>query len=325
MICTKKTTLLTLSLATAWSVNALAFPSSSGPIPPPEAYTACEGKQLGEKASLITPQGHTLTGTCEQQKNGRLFLRPDRLGKGRGNGRPPMIPPAAYQDCMGKKRGDQIQITTPTGRTITGTCQTDGDRLYLQPDAPPGMGGNMRPQDQQQQQAEPAQKPIPKNSPQQYQQVPQSENTQTGNTRQQAPYQNQNGSSSSTPQQNTQQQQPPQTEPQNSNSNTRPKAPEAAYTACEGKKAGDEAQLTTSQGRTISGTCQQDGDRLFLRPQRPASANNGQQQQQAGPTDPVEQPTAQQPQQPVQQPMQQPQEKPKGFLEKAKDFWKNLW
>jgi hypothetical protein len=46
--------------------------------PPPEAYTACEGKSEGDTASFESPRGDTITGTCAQEKNGdRLVLRPD--------------------------------------------------------------------------------------------------------------------------------------------------------------------------------------------------------------------------------------------------------
>ena len=45
--------------------------------PPPEAFTVCEGKQVGDKAELTGRQGETVTGTCESGKDGRLFLKPD--------------------------------------------------------------------------------------------------------------------------------------------------------------------------------------------------------------------------------------------------------
>ncbi|MCW5208440.1 hypothetical protein VU11_07330 [Desulfobulbus sp. US2] len=47
--------------------------------------------------------------------------------------------------------------------------------------------------------------------------------------------------------------------------------PSEAYTACEGMKSGDQAELTGPRGDTVTGTCVQekDGDRLFLRPDRP--------------------------------------------------------
>ncbi|MGB5686244.1 MAG: hypothetical protein WBM35_10550 [Candidatus Electrothrix sp.] len=47
--------------------------------------------------------------------------------------------------------------------------------------------------------------------------------------------------------------------------------PSEAYTACEGKKSGDKAEFTGPRGDTVTGTCveEKNGDRLFLRPERP--------------------------------------------------------
>ncbi|SEH04467.1 hypothetical protein [Candidatus Venteria ishoeyi] len=45
--------------------------------PPPEAYTACEGKSAGDRSQLKDHRGETLTGTCEEDR-GKLVLRPDR-------------------------------------------------------------------------------------------------------------------------------------------------------------------------------------------------------------------------------------------------------
>ena len=44
--------------------------------PPPEAYTACEGKSEGDTAEFVSPRGDTVTGTCEMEGD-RLVLRPD--------------------------------------------------------------------------------------------------------------------------------------------------------------------------------------------------------------------------------------------------------
>ncbi|HKI49833.1 MAG TPA: hypothetical protein VKA69_10935 [Desulfobacteria bacterium] len=44
--------------------------------PPPEAYTACEGKSAGDTAQFESPRGDTITGTCVQQDD-RMVLRPD--------------------------------------------------------------------------------------------------------------------------------------------------------------------------------------------------------------------------------------------------------
>jgi len=45
--------------------------------PPPEAYTACEGKKAGDTAKFVNPRAETVTGTCEQEGD-RLVLRPNR-------------------------------------------------------------------------------------------------------------------------------------------------------------------------------------------------------------------------------------------------------
>ncbi len=44
--------------------------------------------------------------------------------------------------------------------------------------------------------------------------------------------------------------------------------PQEAYTACEGKNTGDEAQFVDPRGETVTGTCEQEGDQLVLRPDR---------------------------------------------------------
>ena len=50
--------------------------------PPPEAYTACEDKNVGDTAEFLSPHGDTVTGTCEQEGD-RLVLRPDNPPGGR--------------------------------------------------------------------------------------------------------------------------------------------------------------------------------------------------------------------------------------------------
>jgi len=44
--------------------------------PPPEAYTACEGKSSGSTSQFVNPRGETVTGIC-QEENGKMVLRPD--------------------------------------------------------------------------------------------------------------------------------------------------------------------------------------------------------------------------------------------------------
>lgn len=50
--------------------------------PPPEAYTACEGKTAGDSAQFESPRGDTISGTCVQDGD-RLVLRPDHHPRGR--------------------------------------------------------------------------------------------------------------------------------------------------------------------------------------------------------------------------------------------------
>ena len=45
--------------------------------------------------------------------------------------------------------------------------------------------------------------------------------------------------------------------------------PPEAYTACEGKNAGDTAEFVSPHGDTVTGTCEQVEDRLVLRPDNP--------------------------------------------------------
>ena len=114
--------------------------------PPPEAYTACEGKNVGDTAEFVSLRGDTVKGTCEQQGD-RLVLRPDNprgnsdendrtsQNTGRQNQGPP---PEAYTACEDKNVGDTAEFVGPRGDTVTGTCKQQGDRLVLRPDNPPG-------------------------------------------------------------------------------------------------------------------------------------------------------------------------------------------
>ena len=54
--------------------------------PPPEAYTACEGKNDGDEAQFVDPRGETVAGTCEQEGD-QLVLRPDNPPGRRSGGR----------------------------------------------------------------------------------------------------------------------------------------------------------------------------------------------------------------------------------------------
>lgn len=50
--------------------------------PPPEAFTACEGKSAGDTAEFVSPRGDTVTGTCVAEKDS-LVLRPDNPPDGK--------------------------------------------------------------------------------------------------------------------------------------------------------------------------------------------------------------------------------------------------
>ena len=60
--------------------------------------------------------------------------------------------------------------------------------------------------------------------------------------------------------------------------------PAEAFTACEGKSAGDTAEFVSPRGDTVTGTCEQQGDRLVLRPDNPGrnSDENDQSSRNAG-------------------------------------------
>jgi len=51
--------------------------------------------------------------------------------------------------------------------------------------------------------------------------------------------------------------------------------PPEAYTACECKEAGDTAQFESPHGDIVTGTCEEDGDRLVLRPDNPPRNGSG--------------------------------------------------
>ena len=77
----RKSSVMMLSgILTLFSLN-IAF-AQGGPKghhgPPPEAYTACEGKSEGDTAAFESPSGDTISGTCVQERDGdQLVLRPD--------------------------------------------------------------------------------------------------------------------------------------------------------------------------------------------------------------------------------------------------------
>lgn len=50
--------------------------------PPPEAFTACDGKAAGVAASFTNPRGEVMNGVCETGPSGKLVLRPDKPADG---------------------------------------------------------------------------------------------------------------------------------------------------------------------------------------------------------------------------------------------------
>ncbi len=88
---TKKTTIIALLgvFIVFGSIGTGAYAQRQGGRqqgPPPEAYTACEGKSEGDTAEFEGPRGDMVTGTCEMEGD-RLVLRPDNPPDDRGRGR----------------------------------------------------------------------------------------------------------------------------------------------------------------------------------------------------------------------------------------------
>jgi len=92
---TKKTSIIIALMGILIATSAFGIDSSSqengrrNQGPPPEAYCACEGKNAGDKSEFVSPRGDTVTGTCEEERDGdRLVLRPDSPPEGESGGRP---------------------------------------------------------------------------------------------------------------------------------------------------------------------------------------------------------------------------------------------
>lgn len=85
--------------------------------PPPEAFTACEGKAAGDACTVTTPHGDELAGTCATPpEDTRLACRPshmpeggppppprDRDGDGDGRRGPPSRNAEGNQACSGQE------------------------------------------------------------------------------------------------------------------------------------------------------------------------------------------------------------------------------
>lgn len=88
------------------------------------AFTeACSGKAAGDTVQLTTPRGRTLDAVCETDGGGVLYARPTAP---RGAEQYYNTTLAACQD---KKPGDKVQVKTPCGVTIEGTCIQQGQDL----------------------------------------------------------------------------------------------------------------------------------------------------------------------------------------------------
>jgi hypothetical protein len=124
-------TLTKLALAAAFATAALsagiasAQPRGDGHRgPPPEAFTACKGKQAAD-ACEVALGTRTITGKCEATPDSTLACRPDH---------PPGPPPELFAACASKQEGDACQATLGD-HTVDGRCQKGrhGTELICRP------------------------------------------------------------------------------------------------------------------------------------------------------------------------------------------------
>ena len=102
--------------------------------PPAEAFTACEGKSVGDISTFETPRGETITGICEEPRRGNtegLVLRPDNQMSNSNSNRTP--PAEAFTACEGKSEGEESQFEDRRGETLKGTCEEMDGQLVLRP------------------------------------------------------------------------------------------------------------------------------------------------------------------------------------------------
>lgn len=98
--------------------------------PPPEAFTACQGKSTYEACSASF-HGRPLNGTCSPADDNTLFCKPDRPPEGAR-----MPPPEAFTACAGKSAAAGCSVALPD-RTVDGTCAASPDgRLFCTPSRP---------------------------------------------------------------------------------------------------------------------------------------------------------------------------------------------
>jgi hypothetical protein len=164
---------------------------------------------------------------------------------GQRRGRQPGPPAEAYAACEGKSVGDAAQFVTTRGATVTGTCELEGDRLVLRPDHLRGRPGGLP-------HAPPAEAYTA------------CEGKQAGDAAQFVTPHGDTVSGTCEPEADRLVLRPDYLRGRSGGRRHGP--PPEAYTACEGKNAGDPAQLTGRHGETVTGTCEQEKDRLVLRP-----------------------------------------------------------
>lgn len=103
--------------------------AASPPTPPPEAFTACEGKARGD-ACTVQLRDRAINGVCDAPPGeSRLACRPDG---------PPPPPPEAFTACDGKARGDACSVQIHD-HTMNGVCDAPPgeSRLACRPSGPP--------------------------------------------------------------------------------------------------------------------------------------------------------------------------------------------
>lgn len=98
--------------------------------PPPEAFTACESKAVGD-ACQVAFGGNAVEGHCASPPPGgsdtRAACRPDNLpdhagGHGGHRGPPGPPPEGVFTACAGKASDDACTVTLGD-HTFSGTCQ----------------------------------------------------------------------------------------------------------------------------------------------------------------------------------------------------------
>jgi hypothetical protein len=131
-----RTSRLVTGLALAAGLGLVALASQAGAQqpphhgPPPEAFTACDGKAKGDACS-VQIHDTTVAGVCDAPPSEtRLACRPNH---------PPPPPPEAFTACDGKAKGDACSVETPDG-AMAGVCDAPPreTRLACRPNHPPG-------------------------------------------------------------------------------------------------------------------------------------------------------------------------------------------